>query len=79
MASLAAGRELISALLDNVAAGRFLPTHQRDDCKFCDFRECCRVRTIKNNTVSPMAAWAETVSPVPDEYRPLLQIRDRFR
>lgn len=76
--SLSAGRELIGALLDNVAAGRFLPTHQRSDCSFCDFRECCRVRTIKNNTVSPMAAWAETVSPVPDDYRPLLQIRSRF-
>jgi ATP-dependent helicase/nuclease subunit B len=76
---LAAGRELISALLDNVAAGRFLPTDDRDDCRFCDFRTCCRVATIKNETVSPPANWARNLAPVPDEYRAVADIRNRFK
>jgi RecB family exonuclease len=79
VASLNAGREVISALLDNVAAGRFLPTDERSDCMFCDFRTCCRVSTVKNETVSPMAAWARNLAPVPDEYKAITDIRQRFR
>jgi hypothetical protein len=79
VATLDAGRELISALLDNVAAGRFLPTDERADCTFCDFRTCCRVATVKNETVSPMAAWARNLAPVPDEYKAVSDIRHRFR
>ena len=76
---LGAGREVISALLDNVAAGRFLPTDDREDCRFCDFRTCCRVATLRNETVSPLANWARNLAPVPDEYRAVSEIRQRFR
>ena len=79
VASLTAGRDLISALLDNAAAGRFLPTDERADCTWCDFRTCCRVATVKNETVSPMAAWARNLAPVPDEYKAVSDIRSRFR
>jgi ATP-dependent helicase/nuclease subunit B len=79
ISELGAGREVISALLDNVAAGRFLPTDDRDDCRFCDFRTCCRVATVKNETVSPLAGWARNLAPVPDEYRAVSDIRQRFR
>ncbi len=76
---LSAGKELISALLDNVAAGRFLPTADRNDCTFCDFATCCRVTKIRNETYSPMAAWANNLAPIPDEYRAIADIRGRFR
>ena len=79
ISELGAGRELISALLDNVAAGRFLPTDDRDDCRFCDFRTCCRVAISKNETTSPLANWARNLAPVPDEYRAVSEIRQRFR
>jgi RecB family exonuclease len=79
IAGLAAGRELLSALLDNVAAGRFLPTDNSTDCTFCDFRTACRVTTSKSETASPLANWARNLAPVPDEYRPLVEIRNRFR
>ena len=79
IASLSAGRELVAALLDNIAAGRFLPTDERGDCTFCDFRTACRVSTTKTETNSPLANWARNLAPMPDEYRPLVQIRERFR
>ncbi len=79
ISELGAGREVISALLDNIAAGRFLPTDDRDDCRFCDFRTCCRVATIKSETSSPLANWARNLAPVPDEYRAVSDIRQRFR
>jgi ATP-dependent helicase/nuclease subunit B len=80
LAALAGGRELIDLLLDNVAAGRFLPTENPDDCTFCDFGECCRVSAAKGKqTISPMAAWARTQGPASAEYAPLVQIRQRFK
>ena len=79
VSDLTAGREVISALLDNVAAGRFLPTADRRDCTFCDFRTCCRVTQVKNETHSPLAAWANNLAPIPDEYRAVADIRGRFR
>ncbi|HEY0672914.1 MAG TPA: PD-(D/E)XK nuclease family protein [Longimicrobiales bacterium] len=79
VANLTAGREVISALLDNVAAGRFLPTDDRHDCTFCDFQTCCRVTKTRNETHSPLAAWANNLAPMPDEYRAIHDIRGRFR
>lgn len=76
---LSGGAELVSALLDNVAAGRFLPTDNANDCTFCDFRDCCRVVTVKSDTVSPLANWARNLSPMPDEYRNLVELKGRFR
>lgn len=76
---LTGGRDLINALLDNVAAGRFMPTDERSDCAWCDFRTCCRVTTLKTETISPLAAWARTLAPVPDEYRAIVDLRGRFK
>lgn len=76
---LAGGLELINALLDNVAAGRFLPTDKREDCEYCDFRDCCRVRNTGKAIVSPLSAWASTLAPVPDEYLSMVQLRGRYK
>ncbi len=79
VADLAAGRDLISALLDNVAAGRFLPTADYKDCTFCDFRTCCRVANRRNNTIAPLAGWASTVGGLSEEYRAVAEIKARFK
>ncbi|MGQ0815271.1 MAG: PD-(D/E)XK nuclease family protein [Gemmatimonadota bacterium] len=79
VAALAAGRELVDALLDNVAAGRFLPTDDRFDCSYCDFRTCCRVTTTRSDTISPLAAWARNLAPILDEYRPIVELKGRFK
>lgn len=79
-ADLLGGTELVNALLDNVAAGRFLPTDDRNDCAFCDFKDCCRVRTVKNNEIiSPLSAWARGLVPVPDDLLAIVQLRGRFK
>jgi PD-(D/E)XK nuclease superfamily len=50
---------LLETMLDGVAAGHFVPTDSKDDCKFCDFAEICRVRTGSFNSVSsPLAEWS---------------------
>ena len=52
--------ELLGLMLDGVAAGRFVPTDQADDCRYCDFAEICRVREGGFGKLdSPMADWAE--------------------
>ncbi len=42
-AAYASGEELIARLLDGVAAGRFVPTEDVEDCWYCDFRSICRI------------------------------------
>jgi ATP-dependent helicase/nuclease subunit B len=79
IAELSAGKELISALLDNIAAGRFMPTADDRDCTFCDFRTCCRVAQVKNRMVSPLAAWATNYGPLSDEYRAISELKARFK
>jgi hypothetical protein len=76
---LSAGRELVSALLDNVAAGRFLPTADDRDCSFCDFRTCCRAAQEKNGAPSPLVKWASNLGSLSDEYRPIGELRARFK
>ena len=36
---LEGGAELVERLLDVAASGQFLPTDDKEDCKFCDFQE----------------------------------------
>lgn len=52
------GLGLVERLLDGVAAGRFLPTENPDDCGWCDYAATCRVRKKGRTTESPAADWA---------------------
>ena len=49
---------VVDVLLDIAASGRFLPTENREDCRFCEFRDVCRVREKPWDLESPPAAWA---------------------
>lgn len=55
---LARGLELLDRLLDIVAAGRFLPTEDPEDCFICDFKAVCRARVNRwGRLESPPAEW----------------------
>ena len=74
-ATLASAPALLVSLLDDVAAGRFLPTDDAADCRFCDYLAVCRVHRGDYNTVtSPRAAWTATR---PDDEPALVNLRRR--
>ena len=54
---LEGGAELVERLLDVAASGQFLPTDDKEDCKFCDFQSVCRVRQGAWGVQSPPADW----------------------
>jgi len=59
-ALLAAAPRIVRLMLDDVAAGRFVPTIDRDDCAYCNYASICRVtRGEFNATSSPRADWAK--------------------
>ena len=59
-ADLQDGLTLIDRMIDLVATGNFLPTEQREDCRFCDFKDACRATTDRfGNTESPLADWGK--------------------
>ena len=59
-AELRDGLALLDRLLDVVAAGHFVPTQHSADCRWCDFREICRVEDRGyGRTGSSLAEWAE--------------------
>ena len=59
-ADLREGPHLLDHMLDLVATGHFLPTEQKTDCRFCDFKAVCRVKNDRfGNTASPLADWGK--------------------
>lgn len=72
---LEGGLELVDTLLDVAAAGRFLPTDDEADCRFCDFRDACRVRVSDWAVDSPPASWAAEHGPTTEEFRDLRRVR----
>lgn len=60
---LAPVTDLLEIMLDGVAAGHFVPTNDKDDCKFCDFAPVCRARSVEwGGIVSPLAEWSEELA-----------------
>ncbi|NIP82590.1 MAG: hypothetical protein GWM90_26575 [Gemmatimonadetes bacterium] len=69
------GLGLIDRLLDAVALGRFLPTEDGDDCRFCDYAPICRHSVDGWTGETPLADWAaERLETLP-EYRELREVR----
>ena len=69
------GLGLLDRLLDMAAAGRFLPTPQGDDCRFCDFQAVCRHRFEGFTSHTPMADWAARRVEALDEFAELRDVR----
>ena len=70
------GLGLLDRLLGMAAAGRFLPTPDGDDCKFCDYQPVCRHRFEGWSGETPLADWAKSRFGALDAYDDLRIIRD---
>jgi hypothetical protein len=74
-AALAEAPALLVSLLEDVAAGRFLPTDDPSDCAWCDYAAVCRVHRAEfNGVTSPRAAWSAAR---PDDEPALVNLRRR--
>jgi ATP-dependent helicase/nuclease subunit B len=60
-AMLAEAPRIVRSLLDDVRHGRFLPTMEPADCRYCDYAGVCRVATSRFSFTSPRASWAKVV------------------
>lgn len=69
------GLPLLSEMLNQVGAGRFLPTDDADDCRVCDFKSVCRVSEAEWEATSPMAEWGRRNIDSVAEYAGLKKIR----
>ena len=57
-ARLADGMDLVSALVDLAAAGRFPATDDPSDCRYCDYRTVCRLDSAGDGDDSaPRVEW----------------------
>lgn len=52
------GMHVVQQLVQLAASGRFHPTTDPSDCRFCDYVRVCRVRGEGKNPESPPAMWA---------------------
>ncbi len=51
---------IVRTLLDDVAAGRFVPTVDKKDCQYCNYATICRTSVNDfGQTTSPRAEWAK--------------------
>ncbi len=72
----ASGTDLIANLLDGVGRGHFPPTENVEDCKFCDYRAICRVRSGRSGSdSSSLLDWAAAHWERADEYEALRSAR----
>jgi ATP-dependent helicase/nuclease subunit B len=74
-AMLQAAPRIVQSLLDDVAAGRFLPTLDASDCRFCEYATVCRVTVSRFDSHSPRAAWAKENNEVNVHYDGVRQRR----
>ena len=78
-ADLTAARGIVTALVDHVRTGRFLPTTDESDCAHCDHAPICRVQSGEFDTLSPRAAWAKANATSVPEYASMLARRGGAR
>jgi ATP-dependent helicase/nuclease subunit B len=78
-ADLAVAGAVVEELLGHVVQGHFLPTLDKDDCRFCDCKPVCRVSEddAERVTDSPRAAWAKRNAPGIAEYAAMLRRRGK--
>jgi RecB family exonuclease len=76
-AELADAREIIASLLDQVQRGEFIPTDDKSDCSYCDYRPICRVDRGEHATSSPRADWAAEHGPELPVYQVMRRLRGK--
>ncbi len=70
------GEAVLDAILDHVATGRFVPSADESDCKYCDYKAICRVEVGDWNDIdSPPVEWAKTRWEELGEYERLRWLR----
>lgn len=74
------GLTLLDRMLDVVSGGHFVPTEDAADCRFCDFRDACRVRVDSYGKIE--SSFQERASrrqndPAYAEFQLVRQFRDR--
>ncbi|HKK08702.1 MAG TPA: PD-(D/E)XK nuclease family protein, partial [Gemmatimonadota bacterium] len=73
---LESGSVRLDALWETVSRGRFVPTADARDCRYCDFKSVCRVREDAwGNVESPPARWASEHGGSLPEYEELRRAR----
>lgn len=72
---LEAARPIIASLVEDVRAGRFLPTMDSSDCKFCNHQPICRAVEDRYSMISPRAEWAALHGSELAEYESMRQRR----
>lgn len=75
-AELRRGLGLIDRLLDAASNGRFLPTEEPSDCKFCDYAPICRHSSEGWQVEAPLADWAAAHFADMPEFRERREARD---
>lgn len=70
------GGALVGRLLDLVREGRFLPTDNPDDCRFCDYAGICRVTGEGDQLQSPPARWTASRLGVEPELAGFREVRE---
>ena len=76
-AELEAARPVVDGLLEHVRQGAFIPTTERGDCGYCEYKPVCRVKTGEYESESPRADWAAEHAETIALYRPMLARRAR--
>lgn len=71
---LAGGLDVVNDLLDIAASGRFHPTDDPGDCRFCDYAAACRVTLVRGKPQSPAADWMKE-APDHEALRTLRRLR----
>lgn len=68
--------EVVTSLLELVAAGDFVPTDEPSDCRYCDYQAVCRVVEDDFGVArAPAAEWAKAHVDELQAYEPLLRVR----
>ena len=68
--------DVVSALIELVELGNFLPTEESQDCGFCDYQAVCRAtRDDYGKTSSPPAAWGKKHFDTLEAYEPFRRAR----
>jgi len=70
---------VVEELFEQVVRGRFLPTFDKDDCRFCDCKPVCRVAEDDAGRIadSPRATWAKANAAEIAEYAGMLARRGK--